>query len=81
MAFNYGDAWSVSLNSEHYQIPVLNEVKVTLKRTTDGREWKFDYNDNVSPDESRNYFNGNGSGIGAGSSIICRPANAGFPSQ
>ncbi|MFC5703290.1 stalk domain-containing protein [Cohnella faecalis] len=81
IAFDFGDAWSVNLNKEQYESPTLNEVKVNLKRITDGREWNFDYNDKGSPDMSRNYFNVEGSGFGAGSSIIFRPADAGAPSD
>lgn len=81
VAFNYGDAWSVDLNSAQYQIPSMNDVNVILKRVNDGRVWNFDKSNNGLPDVNKDYFNVDGSGIGAGSSIIFRPANAGRPTD
>jgi uncharacterized protein YkwD len=81
LAFDYGDAWSVSLNSEQYQSPRMDEVKVTLKRTTDGRTWNFDSSTKGPLNNSNSFFNVDGSNIGSGSSIIFRPGDAGPPSD
>ena len=67
---NTGLAWSVNLGNA-YDIPILDNVRVTLVRRSDGKSWEFSKNDHFEGAE--NYFNIDNSGYGLGKCIIFRP--------
>jgi S-layer homology domain. len=64
------DAWSVSLNPEHYNRNRTDRIKVELKRERDGREWSFDAGDT---DKTNEYFNVETNGYGIPFAVIFRP--------
>lgn len=39
--FGANDPWSVSLNDEIYDAKKINQIRVVLTRTTDGKKWTF----------------------------------------
>ncbi|MBW5445534.1 hypothetical protein GE107_05585 [Cohnella sp. CFH 77786] len=69
-------AWSVSVNPDEYAEPSYSSVKVVLKRTRDGRTWRFGAG-RYPVSESGIYFNVENNGYGTGPAIIFRPDGVG----
>lgn len=72
-AFAPDDAWSVELNPNQYETPLLSHVTVAVTRATDGRRWTIDSRNNDSTDASGNYLNVTPIGVGSGSAVVFRP--------
>lgn len=70
--FESTSAWSVTLNLDKYLKPGADEVKVTLRRESDGTTWEFS-GSGWEPSESGEYFNVELSGYGVENAIIFRP--------
>lgn len=70
-----GLAWSVNLG-DAYDIPILENVRVTLTRRSDRKVWEFSKSNHFEGTE--NYFNVDNSGCGAGKCIIFRPDIEGY---
>ena len=64
--------WSVTLNPSIYEIPLIDELTVTLKRRADGASWTFDSTTSDSPSENA-YICIETSGYGVNNAIIFRP--------
>lgn len=64
--------WSVTLNPSIYEIPLIDELTVTLKRRVDGASWTFDSTTSDSPSENA-YICIETSGYGVNNAIIFRP--------
>lgn len=65
-------AWSVSINPEEYAEPSLKNVKVSLKRVSDNKNWTLTSANNQAT-VSGVYMNVENSGYGSGPAIIFRP--------
>lgn len=66
-------AWSVSINPDKYDEPVISNVKVTMKRLNDNKTWTLtSANNTVS--ETGAYMNVENSNFGSGPAIIFRPS-------
>ena len=71
--------WSITLNPARYATPKLSQVKVVLKRESDGKTWTFDSNTSTATiGASYDYFNVDDVGYGVSNCIIFRPAYAEF---
>lgn len=68
--FSANHPWSVTLNSEIYDNTKIQEIKVTLTRSRDGKTWRFDHKDK---NKEGKYFNVETSNFGEPFSIIFRP--------
>ncbi|MFD2670291.1 S-layer homology domain-containing protein [Marinicrinis sediminis] len=68
--FSTDDAWSISLNTLHYDNDRTDEIAVKLTRVRDGHQWHFDASDT---DKAGKYFNVNTANYGDGFAIIFRP--------
>lgn len=74
-----GTPWSVTLNPQKYEKPELENVKVRVKRLSDGRVWNLtnaDYTDR--PDREEPYLNVSQKGLGEGNCIIFHLGTASF---
>lgn len=65
-------AWSVSVNPDKYAVPSLSDVKVSLKRESDGRTWTFQGGGYTASDSGA-YFSVNTENRGLTNAIIFRP--------
>lgn len=74
-AFGINTAWSVTLNPERYQAPVLSELTVTITRESDGFEYVLLGTDSYSTSGGA-YMNVDLSNYGVSNCIIFRPANS-----
>ncbi len=74
--FYYDDAWSITLNPSKYQKANINDICVTLTRTSDGKQWAFDSNTSNDPETKDDFFNLNYLGYGVPYCIVFRPALA-----
>ncbi len=86
-AFNSLQAWSVQLNPDKFQTPLLSDVRVELIRVSDQKTWTFDsktqskgfpqayYNVDASDIEwyQQSYFNVETTSYGYGYAVIFRP--------
>lgn len=63
--------WSISLNPQKYQKPLLNDVSIKLTRASDSKVWYLDKSDNTLRNNTE-YFNVDHGGYGGSSSIIFR---------
>ncbi len=70
--FNYYDPWSITLNPSKYS--KIENIKITLTRTSDGKVWIFDSNTSNDPYTKGDYLNTNLSGYGVSNCIVFRPA-------
>jgi hypothetical protein len=68
-------AWSVSLNTQKYDIKDDKKVKLILRRKPDGKVWSFDLNQNGinTPSQKAKYFNIEKGGYGIPLCLIFRP--------
>lgn len=69
--FSPTTAWSVTLNPSLYAAPAQSQVRVTLTRASDGREWVF--SGSYQPSEYDDYFRVDNGGYGVNNCIIFRP--------
>lgn len=68
------DPWSVTLNPEEYERPNINQISVTITRSSDGASWTLDQSDyTTSPKNTAPYFNVNTSNYGVANCIIFHP--------
>ncbi len=72
--FYYSTAWSISLNPAKYEKADINNISVTLTRTSDGKKWIFDSNTSNDPNTKDDFFNLNFMGYGVPYCVIFRPA-------
>lgn len=71
--FENNTAWSVTLSPDKFSKSSINEVKVTLRRESDGRTWEFS-GSGYTPSASGDYFTVEGSNYGVDNCVIFRPA-------
>lgn len=76
-AFTATSAWSVTLNPDRYQTPVLSQLTVTLTRLSDGATWTLSGRDSYTPSGAGRYLNVNTGGYGVSNCIIFRPDGTG----
>ena len=75
--FGINAPWSVSLNTEKYQQPTVDTVKVKLTRLSDGRNWSFS-GKNYQLSKSDKYFTVSTVRYGLNNCIIFRPEGIGL---
>lgn len=64
------NAWSVTVDTEKYGVPSLDDVSVRLTRASDGRTWDFS---KTNTDINGDYFNVDNGRYGEPNCIIFRP--------
>ncbi|MCL1790811.1 MAG: cell wall-binding repeat-containing protein [Peptococcaceae bacterium] len=72
--FEPRDPWSISLNTDLYAIPRLNDVTVTLTEVSSNRTWTFSSANNAYTPNGR-YFNVDTQPLGMSACLIFRPDN------
>lgn len=72
-SFGWNVAWSVTLNPRKYATPDKSQVKVTLRRESDGAEQTFSGDETYTPYYYGSYYNVNTGGYGVANCIIFRP--------
>ena len=77
-AFTRNTAWSVSLNPDSYQAPVLSSLTVYIRRESDGKEWTLSGSASYTQASSGRYLNVNNVGFGVPRCIIFRPDDIGY---
>ena len=68
--FDANCAWSTHLSWDTFEMPSLDDLRVTMTRESDGMEWIFDANTSGT---GNYYFNLDTEGYGSGMAIIFRP--------
>lgn len=71
--FDSLDAWSIHLNPDLYSEPILDNIKVTLIRLNDNKQWTFTKLNNTVT-SSDDYLNVNSDNYGNSYAIIFRPS-------
>ncbi|MBE6835853.1 MAG: hypothetical protein E7515_06355 [Ruminococcaceae bacterium] len=71
--FDYNTAWSVTLSPAYYQTPNIDNVKVTLTRTSDGKKWTFSNKESYTIADEGKYFNVETNNYAVPNCIIFRP--------
>jgi len=70
--FRYYDPWSITLNPSEYS--KIQDIKIVLTRTSDGKVWNFDSDTSNDPNTQGEFLNINLGGYGVSNCIIFRPA-------
>lgn len=71
--FNTNNPWSVTLNPQIYQAPQLSNVKVTLTREADQKQWTFDASTGDAEYSAQPYLAVDNNGYGVSNCIIFHP--------
>lgn len=71
--FHTNQAWSVTLNTELYALPVLSRLTVTLTRAADGKAWTLSGAQSATPSSQGAYLGVNTDNYGVPNVIIFRP--------
>ena len=72
--FDNDTAWSVTLSPAYYETPNINNIKVTLTRSSDGKKWTFSKSESYSVTDTGKYFTVDTQNMGISNCIIFRPA-------